>query len=224
MIEQIIARLGQAAGDDSVRAVVLKSAAPKVFCAGVDLGFVSGASRQDIRRTVHLLYVELADVQRRLNKPSIAAVEGAARAGGMTLAVSCDLIVAGADASFGYPEINIGLIPAIHFALLPRLVGTHRAFELLFDGAPIDAREAARIGLVNRVAGDVVGEARELADRMAAKPPHVMRLGREAFHRLRAPELSGLIEEAVEGFCAVAEGPEAQEGLAAFAGKRPPRW
>jgi enoyl-CoA hydratase/carnithine racemase len=144
--------------------------------------------------------------------------------GGMTLAVSCDLIVAGANASFGYPEINIGLIPAIHFTRLPRLVGKHRAFELLFDLAPIDAQEAARIGLVNRVAGDVVGEARELADRMAAKPPHVMRLGREAFHRLHAPELPGLIEEAVDAFCAVAERPEAQEGLAAFAGKRPPRW
>jgi len=166
-----------AAADEAVRAVLLLSANPKVFCAGLDLDLVKGGKAADMRRFLDRLYVELAQIQYGLGKPVIAAVEGAARAGGMTLAVSCDMLIAGERASFGYPEIDVGIIPAIHFVLLPRIVGKHRAFELLFGGRPFDARRAETLGLVNRVVPDdkLQAEAFALAKSMAEGPTLALR-------------------------------------------------
>ena len=158
MIGGVIAALETAAKDDTVRAVVLASAVPNRFCAGLDLKILLGKSDAKVRDFLRELYVRLHDVQYNLGKPSIAAVAGAARGGGMTLAISCDVIIAGAGATFGYPEIDVGVIPAIHFAHLPRIVGRHRAFELLFSGRSFDAEEACRLGLVSRVVGVGHGE------------------------------------------------------------------
>lgn len=226
MIEEVNAAFRRAAADEAVRAVILASANPKVFCAGLDLDIVKGKTGRDMKVFLDRLYIELAEIQYKLGKPSIAAVAGAARAGGMTLAVSCDMIVAGEAASFGYPEIAVGIIPAIHFVLLPRIVGKHRAFELLFDGQPVDARRAEALGLVNRVVAPerVLEEARALAGRMAAKAPGVMRLGRNAFHRANGLDLHRSIEDVADALCATVDLPEAQEGLAAFVEKRKPNW
>src|SRR4029077_17325871 len=103
------------------RAVVLMSAVPKRFCAGLDLKILLGKSDAKVRKFLQELYIGLFDAQYNLGKPSIAAVAGAARGGGMTIAVSCDVVLAGESATFGYPEIDVGLTPAIHFAHLPRL-------------------------------------------------------------------------------------------------------
>jgi hypothetical protein len=117
LLEQLIAALRRAAADENVRAVVLTSALPRRFSAGLDLGMMLGKSATEVRRLLDKLYVELADVQYDLGKPSIAAVGGSARGGGMTLAISCDVLVAGRSATFGYPEIDLGLIPAIHLCI-----------------------------------------------------------------------------------------------------------
>jgi hypothetical protein len=101
-----LAAFGRAAVDENVRAVVLTSAVPRRFSAGLDLGMMLGKSATEVRRLLDKLYVELADVQYNLGKPSIAAVGGAARGGGMTLAISCDVLIAGQSATFGYPEIS----------------------------------------------------------------------------------------------------------------------
>ena len=146
MIADLIAALDCAAADRSVRAVILRSALARRFCAGLDLAVLERATSQEIRSLLDKLYPGICDAQLRLAKPSIAAVSGAARGGGMTLAISCDLIVAGRSASFGYPEIEIGVLPAIHFAHLHRIVGRYRAFELLFTGRSFDAEEAHAIG------------------------------------------------------------------------------
>src|SRR6202451_2138850 len=82
--------------------------------------------------------------------PASAAVGGSARGGGMTMAISCDVVLAAQHATFGYPEINIGVLPAIHFAHLPRIAGRHRAFEILFSGRTFDAQEAFELGLVSK--------------------------------------------------------------------------
>lgn len=226
MIEQVNAAFRRAAADETVRAVLLTSANPKVFCAGLDLDIVKGKTGRDMKLFLDRLYIELADIQYKLGKPSIAAVQGAARAGGMTLAVSCDMIIAGERASFGYPEIDVGIIPAIHFVLLPKIIGKHRAFELLFDGQPIDAARAASLGLINRVVPpeDVVDTARAMAQRMAAKAPSVMRLGRNAFHRAQGLDHFRSIEDVADALCATVDLPEAQEGLNAFVEKRKPNW
>ena len=129
-IDEIIAALRQAGEDDKVRVVIIKSELDDIFCAGLEISAVKGVDGQGLRSFLERLYLELNDVQYRLGKPSIAAVEGAARAGGMTVAVSCNMVIAGENASFGYPEINVGLIPALHFVHLPRVAGRHRALNI----------------------------------------------------------------------------------------------
>jgi enoyl-CoA hydratase len=133
------------------------------------------------------------------------------------------VIVAGAGATFGYPEIDVGVIPAIHFAHLPRIVGRHQAFELLFSGRTFDAEEAYRLGLVSRVVPDAEAAALALAATFAAKSPTIMRLGRAAFMRQNDLDYRRSIANAVEDFCNVTMTDAAQDGLRAFAEKRAPR-
>jgi enoyl-CoA hydratase/carnithine racemase len=225
-LECILAAFRRAAADDAVRAVILRSALPRRFSAGLDLDILMGKSGLEVRSFLERLYVELADVQYGMGKPTIAAVNGAARGGGMTLAISCDLILAAESASFGYPEIELGLIPAIHFAHLPRIIGRHRAFDLLFTGRRFEAAEAAAMGLVSRVVPDgaLDAEANALAASFTAKPPIAMRLGRAAFMRANDLDYRRSVANAVEDFCNLATTPEAQEGLAAFLEKRDPGW
>jgi enoyl-CoA hydratase/carnithine racemase len=226
LIEQLVAALRRAAADENVRAVVLTSALPRRFCAGLDLGMILGKSAAEMRRLLDKLYVELADAQYNLGKPSIAAVGGAARGGGMTLAISCDVLLAGRSASFGYPEIDLGLVPAIHFVHLPRIVGRHRAFELLFSARTFGADEAFSLGLVSRVVPDekVRDEARAMARVFATKSRTTMRLGRAAFMRVNDRDYRRGIRDAVENFCNVAATADAQEGVRAFIEKRSPNW
>lgn len=222
MIKSVVAALDTAAKDHAARAVVLASAVPNRFCAGLDLKILLGKSDTKVRGFLQELYVRLHDAQYNLGKPSIAAVAGAARGGGMTLAISCDVIVASASATFGYPEIDVGVIPAIHFAHLPRIVGRHRAFELLFSGRSFDADEAYHLGLVSRIVADaeVDAAASALAGTFAAKSPEIMRLGRAAFMRQSDLDYRRSIANAVEDFCNVTMTDAAQDGLRAFAEKR----
>jgi enoyl-CoA hydratase/carnithine racemase len=224
MIRAVIAALRQAAADDAARAVVLSSGVARYFCAGLDLTVLLGKSREEVFEFVHALYVELHECQCNLGKPSIAAVGGSARGGGMTMAISCDVIVAGQSATFGYPEINIGVLPAIHFAHLPRIAGRHRAFELLFSGRSFAAPEAYELGLVSKVVADAELEAaaNALAADFAAKSPTVMRVARSAF--MRQNDDRRRIADAVEDFCDVVTTDAAQEGIRAFLEKRAPKW
>ena len=225
MLEALVAAFKRAGEDDKVRAVLLTSTIPERFSAGLDLKNVA-REPGTVRALLDKLYVELSDTQYHLGKPSIAVVDGSARGGGMTLAISCDVIVASEAATFGYPEIDLGLVPAIHFVHLPKIIGRHRAFELLFSGRSFTAAEALALGLVSRVApvDEVLGQARELARVFAAKPPNAMRLARAAFMRANDLDYRRGVEYAAELFCNVAATDEAQEGLRAFAEKRPPRW
>jgi enoyl-CoA hydratase/carnithine racemase len=222
MIRAIVAALRRAATDDNARSVMLESAVARRFCAGLDLTMLLGKAGEQVREFLQALYVDLNDAQYDLGKPSIAAVCGAARGGGMTLAISCDVIVAGASASFGYPEIDIGVVPAIHFAHLPRVIGRHRAFELLFSGRHFNAQEAFDLGLVSKIAPDAEldSAATALAQNFAAKFPATMRLGRAAF--MRQNDYRRDIAAAVEDFCNAVTTPAAQDGIRAFLERRTP--
>jgi enoyl-CoA hydratase/carnithine racemase len=226
MIRAVVAALERAAGDREARVVVLASAVAKRFSAGLDLAILLGKSGAEIREFLQHLYIGLYDAQYHLGKPSIAAVGGAARGGGMTMAVSCDVVLAGASATFGYPEIDVGVLPAIHYAHLPRLIGRHRAFELLFSGRAFDAREAFDLGIINKVVPDAEldSEVMELAAQFAAKSETVVRMGRAAFMRQNDLDYRRSIANAVEDFCNVAVTDAAQEGLRAFVEKRRPKW
>ena len=226
LVDELLAALQRAAADPAAGAVILASAVPRRFCAGLDLRALDGASPEQIHALLERLYVRLCDAQFHLGKPSIAAVAGAARGGGMTLAIGCDLLVAGRSASFGYPEIDVGLLPAIHFTHLPRIVGRHRAFDLLFTGRPFGADEAQALGLVSRLVddGEVLAEARRLAQQLRAKSPTAMRRGRQAFHTAQDNGWRQGVAGAVLTFCDIAVSADGREGVAAHVGKRPPRW
>ena len=226
LVEDINAAYRKAKADPGVRAVILTSAFDNVFSAGMDLAMIRGGTGMDLRRFLEKLYFEMHDLQYRLGKPTIAALTGPARAAGVTLAVSCDVIIAGETASLAYPEIDVGVIPAMHFVHLPRQIGRHKAFELLFSGRAITAAEAERRGLVNCVVprDQVMTEARKLAQEFAAKSPVVMQLARDSFMRQNDFEYRRAIENVVETICNIIATDDAQEGLNAFNEKRPPRW
>lgn len=227
MLSLLIEAMDRAARDDQVRAVVLCSEVSQRFCSGLDLRLLHGAQPSEARRLLERLYSELYEAQCRLGKPSIAAIEGAARGGGMTVAISCDVIVSGDAASFGYPEIDIGVLPAIHFSHLPGIVGKHRAFELLFSGRSFDAHEARTLGLLSRVvpAGQALAEATALAQVFAAKPQATVRLGRAAFiEAVGGAARRAQIRQAIDTFCEVVDTDEAREGIQSFAERRKPSW
>lgn len=226
MIRDVIAALRRASADTEVRAIVIASAVARRFSAGLDIDILLGKRSEEIRKFVQELYINLHDTQYNLGKPSIAAVGGAARGGGMTLAISCDVLLAGQSATFGYPEIDVGLIPSIHFAHLPRIIGRHRAFELLFSGRAFDANEALALGLVSKVVPDAEldAAAMDLAATFASKSATIVRMGRAAFMRQNDLDYRRSIANAVEDFCNVAVTGDAQEGLRAFVEKRAPNW
>ena len=226
LIEDILGAYGLAKADPDVRAIILTSAFENSFSAGMDLAMIRNARGLDLRRYLEKLYFGMHDMQYRMGKPTIAALTGPARAAGVTLAVSCDVIVASDTASIGYPEIEVGVIPAMHFVHLPRQIGRHKAFELLFSGKPITAEEAYRRGLVNYVVpqAEVKERARALAKDFAMKSPIVMQLARDAFMRANDFEYRRAIENVVETICNIIELDDAKEGLNAFNEKRRPRW
>lgn len=226
MLDALIAAIERANADPTVRAVLLASDLPGRFCAGLDMKKLLASSPPDVHALLTRLYIKLYDAQFNLTKPSISVVSGAVRGGGMTVAISSDMIVAADTASFGYPEIDVGVLPAIHYAHLPAIVGKHRAFDLLFTGRTFSAQEAQDLGLVARVEseGQLLDQARALAQSLASKPPQVLAMGRRAFVYANDNDYRRKLATAVEVFCNAAATPDAAEGLSAFVAKRAPVW
>ena len=224
LVRDILEGYRLAKADPDVRCVMLESALEKVFCAGMDLDMMRGGDSERIREYLDKLYLDMHLAQYRMAKPTIAVVNGPARAAGVTVAVSCDCIIASDRASFGYPEIDVGVIPAMHYVHLPRQIGRHKAFELCFNGKPIDAATAERWNLINRVVPHdaLSAQAQELALSFARKSPQIMRIARDSFMRANDYEYRRNIENVVETICLIMEQPDAIEGLAAFAEHRAP--
>jgi enoyl-CoA hydratase len=225
-LNEILITLKEVNNKKDVLAVMISSSIPNIFCAGLDLDILINKPILEVRKFLELLYIELWDTQYKMNKPTIAVIDGAARGGGMTLAISCDIIIASDKASFGYPEIDLGLLPAIHFNHLPKIIGRYRAFDLLFSGRTFDADEALSMGLINKKVpkANVLDEARKVAGVFSKKSPTAIRLGRAAFMRTNDLDYRRGVANAVEDFCNVAMTPDAQEGLKAFLEKRKPNW
>lgn len=226
LMNSFLAILKSAGEDSKVRAVIIGSAIPGRFCAGQDLGDFLRSSPSEFHAMVNKLYAELCDIQFNLGKPSIAAISGTTRGGGMSVAITCDMIVAADSATFGYPELDIGLLPAIHYTHLPRVVGRYRAFDLLFTGRTFDAQEAMQLGLVSRIspASDLLAEAHKLAQVLASKSPELMKLGKTAFTRAIDGDYRQGVAAAVNLACTTFATDDAKEGLSAFVNKRKPVW
>jgi len=167
--------LDQAAVDKEVKVIIITGAmeeGKEAFCAGMDLkgGMATGRRDSDLIRFVHGLEL--------FEKPVIAAINGFALGGGGEIALSCDLRIASTIATFGFPEVDMGAFPGAGGSQrLPRLIGVAKAKELLFTGMRIDAEEACRIGLVNKVVAPdaLMDEANKLGGVIASKPPQALK-------------------------------------------------
>lgn len=212
--------------DRGVRAIVLTGAGDRAFAAGADiaeLAALAPASAEAFARCGQ----GVLDRVERLGVPVIAAVNGFALGGGCELAMACAVRVASESARFGQPEVKLGLIPGFAATQrLPRIVGTGRALELILSGRTIDAAEAWRIGLVNRVVAPaaLMDEARAMAREIAAAAPQAVRFAMEAVHRgLGVPVAEGSAIEA-SLFGAVFDTADVREGTRAFLEKRRPEF
>ena len=226
LAREVIDAYVRARHDAAVRAVILTSALPTVFSAGLDLKLASTFDGAALRAFIEVFYYEMHEALYRLGKPVIAAVNGHARAAGVTWAVSCDMIIAAEEAEMGYPEINVGLLPAMHLVHLPRVAGRHRAAQLLFTGDIVSAREMKELGVVNEVVprAQVLPRARALAKRLAAKSPVAMKLLRDAFVRANDLDYRRAMESVVETMCSLKDTQDSKEALRAFVEKRAPRY
>lgn len=226
LLDALMAALRQADADPEVRAIILGSAIPGRFCGGLDLPKFRDYTPAQMYEVVHKLYYQLWELQTSLGKPTIAAITGAARGAGMSMSITCDMMVAADNASFGYPELEVGLLPSIHYTHLPRIIGRYRAFDLLFTGRTFGAQEAMSLGLVSRVVPEaqVMDEARKLARVFAGKSPELMRLGKAAFGRAIENGYRQGAGSAVDLVSTVFGTEACKEGLAAFSEKRKPVW
>ncbi len=178
MVEEMHGALGALSGRDDVLALILTGAGGKAFAAGADIAELLERTHEYALRSINTaLFKRIEDFAR----PTIAAIRGFCLGGGCELALACDMRIAGEGAKFGQPEVSLGIMPAAGGTYrLPRLVGLGRAKELIFTGAIIDAREAERIGLANRVVpdADVLAAALDLARKIAAQAPLAVRLAK----------------------------------------------
>lgn len=220
-LAQVVARI---AADRAVRGVVLTGAGPKAFVAGADineLAAVDGNTGADVAAKGQAAFRAIE----QLNKPVVAAVNGFALGGGCELAMACHIRLAAPNARFGQPEVKLGLIPGYGGTVrLPRLVGRGRALELLLSASVIDADEAARIGLVNRVvpADQLLEAASALLRTILAQGPLAVALCLETVDRVLDTTIDdGLAIEATMFGRACASDDKA-EGTRAFLEKRPP--
>lgn len=224
LLDQLADAMEALDANPACRAIVLTGAGTRAFAAGADIRELAGQTSASLHEEGRFsVWDRLAAV----GLPTIAAVRGVALGGGCELAMLCDMIVAAEDASFGQPEIRIGVMPgAGGTQRLTRAIGKARAMELIMTGASIDAPTAARYGLVNRVvpAEATVDAALDLAARIAALPPLAVRAAKAAI--LAAEEVglrTGLADER-DAFFRLFDTDDQAEGMAAFIEKRTPTW
>jgi len=212
--------------DPKARAVVLTGDG-QYFSAGADLKEMATmdlTAAPDVVRKGHELFHRIAS----LHPPVIAAINGLALGGGLELALSCDLRIAGESAKLGAPEVNYGLMPAYGGTQrLPRLIGVPKAKELIFTGAMISAAEALRIGLVNKTvpAGQELRAARDLAHTIAQRAPKAVQAAKRAITEgLQLPLAQGIEGETKLFETEVLASQDLGEGIMAFVERRPPKF
>ena len=224
LLDELAAALERLDLEPGCRAIVLTGGGSRAFAAGADI-------RELARQTpVSLLVEDRFAVWDRIwavRTPLIAAVRGFALGGGCELALSCDIIVAAQDASFGQPEINLGVMPgAGGTQRLTRAIGKARAMDLILTGRTIDAVEAERVGLVSRVVApdETLDTAIELATRIAAQAPVAVLAAKESIKQAEELPLAAGLQQERRAFYLLFASEDQGEGMAAFVEKRPPQW
>jgi methylglutaconyl-CoA hydratase len=226
LIEDLLAAFADVAKSKAL--VLILTGAGKAFSAGMDLeslkalmGRSPEQSFEDSRIMAHL-FRTLYDFP----KPTIAAVNGAAIAGGTGLATLCDFTLAVPEAEFGYTEVRIGFVPAIVSTFLLRQVGEKIARDLLLTGRLLDAEEAQRIGLINEIvpAENLMTRARELAAQLMENSPASLLYTKRLLSDAARTEMDAQIDAAVRENAAIRATPDFREGISSFLEKRKPKW
>jgi enoyl-CoA hydratase len=209
-----------------VRCVVLASSHETVFSSGANLGGFAGDLTLVQRHFGSERFVELFKLIGALGKPTLCAARGHVLAGALGIALACDLIVACEQATFGTPEINVGAFPFMIMALIYRNVPRKRANELLLLGERWSAQDAHAAGIVNRVTPAVEFDAAvaDWADKLAAKSPLIMRLGKEAMRRQLDMPLEDALDYLRAQLTLATSTEDIVEGVTAFFQKREPQW
>ena len=218
--------LARAKADDGVRVVVLTGAGEQAFSAGADLSsMAASAGHLELHEARGELGRFIIDIW-NLGKPTIAKVRGYCLAGGFGVALSCDIVVAAADAVFGTPEIDVGLWPMMITVPLIRAMPPKKALELMMTGRRVSAEEGERLGFVSRVVPTQSLDAAvdELSAMLAEKAPAAMRLGRDAFYDVLDLDTQHSLRILQSALTIVTGTEDAAEGIQAFQEKRPPKW
>jgi enoyl-CoA hydratase/carnithine racemase len=222
---ELVNGIRRATADDDVRVVVITGAGDKAFSAGGDLSgrFVDAplADHSDRGRLA-----ELFRALRRCGKPVIARVNGHAIAGGFGLAAACDIVIAVEGATFGTPELQIGLWPMMISAVLQRLIPQRVALDLMLTGRRLSAVEAQQMGIVSRVvpAEGLDAAVDETVARLLAVSPAALALGKHSFYAVEDMPLDAALDYLHAGLTTVAMTDDAAEGVAAFVEKRDAAW
>jgi enoyl-CoA hydratase/carnithine racemase len=226
MVAALEAALRRLEDDAAARAIVLRGAGDRAFCAGADLKGVGDRGTTLQARESFGGLARILEYMARMRTPIIAQVRGYALAGGCGLAAGCDVVVAADDAVFGLPEIRVGLLPLVVMAPILRAVGRKRAMLLVLSGEPVTAREAYEMGLVSRLVppGDLESTVSALAATLAGYSPTALGLAKEAASMVPDMEYGAALRYLREMITLVALSDDAREGIAAFFEKRAPRW
>lgn len=221
LLAELVKALEEFDRDQDVHAIIL-TGSEKIFSAGADIKEMAQAT--PVSLTVERRF-ELWDRFRRISKPVIAAVSGYCLGGGNELAMSCDIIIASETASFGQPEVNVGIMPgAGGTQRLTRAIGKYRAMEMILTGKPVSAEAAHRMGLVNRVVPveSLMTEAKKMANEIASKPPIAVRSAKDAILRAQDTTLEIGLEYERRAFYNLFATEDGKEGMRAFLEKRKP--
>lgn len=226
LIEDLIRALDEV--NNSTARILILTGAGKAFCSGMDLdnlkGLIGRTSAQNLEdsRTMVRLFRGLYEFP----KPTIAAVNGAAIAGGAGLALLCDFTLAVPEAKFGYTEVRIGFVPAIVSTFLLRQVGEKIARDLLLTGRIFDAAEALKIGLINEIVPPerLLDRARELAAQLAENSPLSLLYTKRLLTEHARAELDAQMEAAIRENAGIRESADFREGIESFLEKRKPKW
>ncbi|MGZ4182804.1 MAG: enoyl-CoA hydratase/isomerase family protein [Solirubrobacteraceae bacterium] len=226
LLGDLVAALQAARDDDAVRCVVLTSTHDRVFSAGANLAGFAADVPLVHKHFATERFPQVFRLLGELGKPSICAANGHVLAGALGIALACDLIIARVGARFGTPEINVGVFPFMIMALIYRNVGRKKTNELLLLGEQISAEEAHRIGIVNRVvpAEEFDSAVADWAQKLAAKSPVMMRLGKDAMFRQQDMAFADAIDFLRSHLTIAFSTEDIQEGVKAFFEKREPEW
>jgi enoyl-CoA hydratase/carnithine racemase len=224
MLQNLVEAFGWCRDESIVRVVVLTGAGDKAFCAGADLSSFDGEMTDLERHRSRDLFVELFALMASLGKPIVGRINGHALAGGLGLACSCDLLVSTDTATFGTPEINVGIWPMMIQAILSRNLPRKVLLEMEMLGDRWTATQMESFGVINRVVphDQLDSAVKDIVDKLAKKSPLAMRLGRDSFYRQQDMEFSAALAYLHSQFTLITLTEDSKEGITAFFEKREP--